>query len=191
MDGHAYAFYSIARDNVGYTEAAPSLPDAVTTIGAWPAVQSEVLNGGLIQRSKMTSLALTFSKPVTVLGTITLLNLDSGEQFTASDCTVVAQTATWNLSGLLLTDGYYSATLPAGAVQDTSANGMAADHVTEFHVLAGDATGDGRVNAFDLLKVRQNYLLPSGAGRDDNADVTGDGNVNIFDLLLILQNFPP
>ena len=31
-DGHTYAFYGIARDNVGNREAAPSVPDAQTTL---------------------------------------------------------------------------------------------------------------------------------------------------------------
>lgn len=30
--GHVYRFYSVATDNVGYTEAAPNTPDAITTI---------------------------------------------------------------------------------------------------------------------------------------------------------------
>src|SRR5205085_8164043 len=30
--GHTYAFYSVATDNVGHVEAAPSTPDAVITI---------------------------------------------------------------------------------------------------------------------------------------------------------------
>ena len=36
--GHTYAFYSVAIDNVGHREAAPSAPDAVTTLDLPPAV---------------------------------------------------------------------------------------------------------------------------------------------------------
>jgi len=32
VNGHTYEFYSVARDNVGYVEDAPTEPDAVTTI---------------------------------------------------------------------------------------------------------------------------------------------------------------
>ena len=32
--GHRYSFYTIARDGLGYTELAPSQPDATTTLVA-------------------------------------------------------------------------------------------------------------------------------------------------------------
>ncbi len=32
QDGHAYSFYSVARDNVGYVELPPPTPDAATTV---------------------------------------------------------------------------------------------------------------------------------------------------------------
>jgi PKD repeat protein len=34
VNGHTYAFYSIAEDNVGHEESAPTIPDAQTTVGA-------------------------------------------------------------------------------------------------------------------------------------------------------------
>ncbi len=49
---------------------------------------------------------------------------------------------------------------------------------------AGDLTGDGTVNIFDLTRLTSHY------GTDDStADLTGDGTVNIFDLTLIAGNY--
>jgi len=48
----------------------------------------------------------------------------------------------------------------------------------------GDATGDGAVNADDLLSVLANF-----GNQSSNGDVTGDGAVNADDLLLVLANF--
>jgi hypothetical protein len=38
-NGHKYKFYSVATDNVGHVEAAPTEPDAVTTIKAPTGVE--------------------------------------------------------------------------------------------------------------------------------------------------------
>jgi hypothetical protein len=53
----------------------------------------------------------------------------------------------------------------------------------------GDATGDGLVNMFDFLAVRQNWLKPADSDRDDRADLNGDGLVNMFDFLAVRQNW--
>jgi len=74
-------------------------------------------------------------------------------------------------------------------VKSGAATGLPDDEVFYFGNMPGDATGDGVTNGFDLLRVRQNYLLPPGGGRDDTADVTMDGNVNAFDLLAVRQNY--
>jgi Dockerin type I repeat. len=47
----------------------------------------------------------------------------------------------------------------------------------------GDATGDGRVNGMDLIRLRK-YLAGDNVTIDlSNADVTGDGRVNGMDLI--------
>ena len=74
-------------------------------------------------------------------------------------------------------------------VKSGAATGLPDDEVFYFGNMPGDATGDGVTNGFDLLRVRQNYLLPPGGGRDGTADVTMDGNVNAFDLLAVRQNY--
>lgn len=54
----------------------------------------------------------------------------------------------------------------------------------------GDATCDGRVNALDLLKVKQAWLsIAPNAPYNCCADFTHDGRVNALDLLKIKQNW--
>ena len=53
-------------------------------------------------------------------------------------------------AGGVLPDARYRATLPAGSVEDASANALAADAEYLFHFLRGDANGDGTVNLADF-----------------------------------------
>ena len=164
-----------------------------------PEVANVVIGNGTTQRSIVKTLRIEFSEDV--FGSLStehlhLHNLTTGEVVAAADMALHEDadtlTATWTFPGLSdskLPEGNYVATLEAEGVQDDVGNPMAEDYVFEFHVFPGDATGDGEVNSFDLLKVRQNYLKPPGMDRDDCADVTGDGAVNAFDLLLVRQNY--
>ena len=47
----------------------------------------------------------------------------------------------------------------------------------------GDSTGDGKVNIFDLIRLRKHLAGMDVEFNEKNADVTGDGKVNIFDLI--------
>lgn len=49
---------------------------------------------------------------------------------------------------------------------------------------AGDLTGDGVINIFDLTRVAAHYGMSDSA-----ADLNGDGVVNIFDLTIIAGNY--
>lgn len=55
-------------------------------------------------------------------------------------------------------------------------------------VLLGDVNGNGTVNVFDALRLKQ-YLAeqPDKSIVEANADVTGDGNVNVFDALRLAK----
>jgi hypothetical protein len=68
----------------------------------------------------------------------------------------------------------------------TAATGLAAPDVFSFGNLAGDATGDLRVNALDLAAVRRglNTTVPPTSPLDFNRD----GRVNALDLAAVKQN---
>ncbi|NLX22948.1 MAG: hypothetical protein GXY55_14945 [Phycisphaerae bacterium] len=53
-----------------------------------------------------------------------------------------------------------------------------------FSVLQGDVNGDGMVNIFDLVHVRNTLNQPVATG-NFRADVNADGSVNIFDLVAV------
>lgn len=54
-------------------------------------------------------------------------------------------------------------------------------------IVYGDASGDGKVNSLDLLKVQKNILEDSNLSSSEQkaADVSGDGKINSLDLLKI------
>jgi hypothetical protein len=54
--------------------------------------------------------------------------------------------------------------------------------------LAGDATIDGRVDAFDLNILASHWQMPGGAVWSDG-DMTGDGRVDAFDLNILAANW--
>jgi hypothetical protein len=86
--GHTYAFYSLARDNVGHVEAPPTMPDAVITIvpsdATLPTVLTSATQNGLTQRSFIDQLSFDFSEEVnlaeliangTIASAVSLTNL--------------------------------------------------------------------------------------------------------------------
>jgi len=75
--GHSYAFYSIARDNVGHVESAPSEPDTSTTIV--PPINEQPTD---ISLSNATVLE---NQPAgIVVGTLSTTDPDAGDTFTYS-----------------------------------------------------------------------------------------------------------
>ena len=54
--------------------------------------------------------------------------------------------------------------------------------VTVIHTIPGDITGDGKVNAVDLLRL-QKYLAGVDVTLVGSGDITGDGKINAMDLL--------
>ena len=57
-------------------------------------------------------------------------------------------------------------------------------------VMAGDITGDGKVNIYDLREIGKAYGSKIGDPKySPNADLTCDGKINIFDLRIIGKNY--
>jgi len=92
--GHRYAFYSIARDNVGHVEAAPAMPDAQTTVQAadpWRGTAGDDqftirldTTGTLVQffLNVPTNQPPSFSVPLQQLQTVILDGIDGQDKLT-------------------------------------------------------------------------------------------------------------
>jgi len=158
-----------------------------------PSVTSVELNGGLSQRSKIASIAITFSEEVALsAGALSLHNDTTGEDFDLSTVPFNATTCTWDTSDVALTDGYYAGTLAAAGVEDTAGNPMADDYEFTFHVLKCDANGDGKVDGGDLAIWQQHYdPLGQNPNTPGMGDWNGDGKVDGGDLALWQQRYNP
>ncbi|MHB1036317.1 MAG: Ig-like domain-containing protein [Pirellulales bacterium] len=170
---------NLASVTIVYDDAAPSV------VGAG-------INGGSPQRSLITSLAIRFSEDV-------LASLDGSDLAIRNDTTGATldltdvlprydhatNAAVWNLAGVQLADGRYTATLAANGVADAAGNRLAGgDFVFQFFRLAGDADGNGAVDIFDVAVLQRNYGR-SGSVTPADGDFSGDGEVNIIDVALL------
>jgi len=164
-----------------------------------------VLNDGDKQRSSLTRLAVRFGGDMWVssAAALSLRNDTIGENVGISGAVLQGSgtdTATWNLSGVALDDGYYTAILSAAQVTDASGNHLDGDHDGvggddyrfTFFVLKCDANGDARVDSADLAIWHRNY---DPLGLNDNTPGTGDwdidGRVGSSDLGLWQQRYNP
>ncbi|HUU84812.1 MAG TPA: RHS repeat-associated core domain-containing protein, partial [Phycisphaerae bacterium] len=197
--GHTYAFYTRAHDHVGNLEAAPAVPDAVTATPDLlaPTVTAAQVNDGLTQRSKIGRLAFTFSEHVAVAADDLLLHNDTTNQDITLPAGIFsydadARTVTWDLSGIDLAEGYYTATLSATGIVDGAGNVLAGDREKAFHVLKCDANGDAKVDGGDLAVWQDNY---DPLGLNENTpgmgDWNGDGKIDGGDLALWQQRYNP
>ncbi|MBX7103561.1 MAG: hypothetical protein K1X57_05745 [Gemmataceae bacterium] len=185
---------------------------AITPGAANPANPAGVLqvagvtvNQGDAQRSRVTSITVTFNQTVTLPA-----DPASGFRMTRqSDGAVVALAATHNTNTVTLTfiggpvesgslaDGRYTLTVRAGLVSgsvtslDGNANGTAGDDYTlvgdttnKLFRLFGDSDGDGTVNSTDFLAFRLAFLTPSAA-----FDHNGTGSVDSSDFLQFRLRF--
>jgi titin len=118
---------------------------------------------------------------------LVLQNLTTGQTIAASNVALTydaaTNTATFAFPGYtggVLPDGRYRATLLAAGVTDAAGNALAADHVSEFFVLAGDANHDSRVNLQDF------NILAAHFGGSNKTFSQGDFN---YDTFVNLQDF--
>ncbi|MBX3439916.1 MAG: hypothetical protein KF861_20670 [Planctomycetaceae bacterium] len=195
--GRSYAFYSVARDNVGHVEAAPLTADAQTLLVAPLSVlvTSTSINGGDANRSGIRALTIEFDQAVTVTsaGALTLFNHATGQSVSISGATLVGNgtsSISWvladgpgGMTDIVLPDGRYTAELAAAA---TTPN-LSQTFTFEFHKLAGDVDGDGLVNFNDYFAVRENFDTSGLAYRPGDGD--GDGLVNFNDYFAVRENF--
>jgi hypothetical protein len=91
-------------------------------------------------------------------------------------------------------DGYFQITAPADreyqCLQAVKAGYLVAQQSLpgadwgEVTLPAGDVTGDGRINIFDLVLIAGRYR-----SSDPQADVNADGTVDVLDLTLVAINY--
>lgn len=98
------------------------------------------------------------------------------------------KSATFRFSELL-PDGYYTATVPGGTVEDTAGGVLAADAVGSFFVLAADANRDRKVDFADLVVLAQNYNTTGKTFSQGNFDYSPGGAVNFADLVVLAQRY--
>ena len=168
-----------------------------------PAVTGVQVNGGAAQRSRLTTIAVTFNTRVTVgpgafiLTRVGLPNGVAGDNATVGTLSVATQVVNWqtvatltfagmNTNGGSLDDGNWTLTVvgtQVTAIADGTA--MAADY-TQANVnrLFGDSNGDGVINEADMSAFAP--AIGSVAGGPTYAaafDYTGDGFINGLDLI--------
>jgi len=95
--------------------------------------------------------------------------------------------AMFSLVGAPLPDGDYRVTLNATGVTNAAGTTLAADRVTNFFALGGDANRDRSVNFNDLVNLVRNYNTTTRTFSD--GDFNSDGNVNFSDLVILARNY--
>jgi hypothetical protein len=215
MTGEGSVIASIAvgkaHDAAGNSNAASTSTDNTVMFDPTPVtVQSIVVNDGNAQRSKVSSLTVTFSEIVAVdAGAFEVRNKGTSQLVTVAHAiqTIGGKTvATLTFTNLTQTDYYslkdgeYQLTVYGGKVHDsdtgTNLDGdgdgqfggnrvfgaLAADN---FFRKFGDSDGDRDVDSVDLLRFRQAY---SGTYKW-YFDFEGDGDVDSVDLLRFRQRY--
>jgi hypothetical protein len=199
----------------GYGMSTMTTADRFTygAAGGPPPTVTAVSAGSTAQRSKVTSLQVTFSTIVTLptnaAAAFTLTRIGDGAAVTFSasaattgGVTVVTLTSFGGTasSGSSLADGRYQLTVVASQVTvngqqlDGNGDGTAGDNYTfadsgttsgnQLYRLYGDANGDRIVNAADLSLFRSAY-----GSTDSTFDVNGDGVINAADLTAFRANY--
>ena len=190
-------------DLLGFAPSASSISLGNVQVGssvtAPPTLTSFTANPGQTQHSHLF-FAAGFSEDVTLpLSAFTLYQVN-GTTFTPVTLvganlsySSLTHTATLDLAQSLLPDGNYELRLAPGSVLDSAGNpldlgGLPYASVDTFK-LAGDANGDGVVDARDALIVQDSLNITSGQpGFNPDADVDGDGQVTTADLSLVTAN---
>jgi len=159
----------------------------VTVTPAATTVTGLVLNGGRVNRSGLASLTFQFSEAATVdvAGSLLLWNHTTGAAVDVSSATLVnngTDAVTWNLSGITLPAGNYTATLPKAAA------GLAETSTKSFHILPGDSAGNRAVDFGDFGDLANNFNTLGGPGYGPG-DMDGNGNVDFSDFGILANNF--
>ena len=111
-----------------------------------------------------------------------LVAYESGESFTEAAAEKLAKAIEEGKKAIMEAGSFAEV---EEALEQAKAAIDAIDPFEGTDALPGDVNGDGSVNVFDLIKLRE-YLLDSSADVSiENADLNYDGKVNIFDLIAL------
>jgi glucose/arabinose dehydrogenase len=177
--------------------------------GTAPTVAGVAVNAGAAQRSRVTTLAVTFDQTVTLapgaftLTRVGLPNGGAGDNATVGTITVSTQTingatvATLTFAGAnttagSLNDGNWTLTVDHTKVQSAvGAVGMVANF-TQANIkrLYGDVNGDGKVDNADYFQLRSTFGLSTGqAGFLAAFDADGNGVIDNADYFQFRARF--
>ncbi|HXG08273.1 MAG TPA: autotransporter-associated beta strand repeat-containing protein [Gemmataceae bacterium] len=167
----------------------------VTVVDRVPGVVSVVINDGSAQRSKVTSITVTFTDIVTLAPGAFELRRQGGNTVNlqvatsvVNDRTVAVLTFTGpDIIGGSLADGNYTLTINSALVHDNFGQALdgdgdgvlGGDRVDSFFRLFGDADGDRDVDRRDLALFRSTFRKRAGdPGFLAFFDFDGDGDVD-------------
>jgi hypothetical protein len=157
----------------------------VGTTDTPPSVSATEVNDGAAQRSRVTSLRVTFSEVVTLAPGAFTVTGPAGSVTYSLDLNQSTPTQTVALLSFApLADGNYTLDLPASAVTGSGGQHPAADYVFTFHRLFGDADGDRDVDAGDFGAFRAAF-----GSSNPVFDADGDGDVDAADFGAFRQRF--
>jgi hypothetical protein len=189
------------------------VPDIGADEYAPPQVQATLVNDGSAQRSRVTSVTVTFNSQVTFAGAVasafTLSRTGGGAVGFTATASVINGVTVVTLSGFTgteaesgsLRDGRYTLTALASQI---SVGGVALDGDDDSNAggnftfgdaqglfrLFGDINGDRQVDIADLTALAGSFGLSSGqAGYVAAFDFNGDGLVDIADLTQFAKRF--
>lgn len=175
--------------------ADPKLPPPVT-------IESVTVNDGAAQRSRVTSLTVAFSGPVTLEPGAFELRRPNGSLvgLSVSASLVDGRTVavlTFSGSDIIagsLADGNYTLTIRGDLVRDAISRRLdgdgdgsqGGDHAEALFRLYGDRDGDRDVDTLDLDRLLLAYGTKTGdPGYLDYLDFNGNGAINLIDLFAL------
>ena len=158
-----------------------------------PIVVAWGINGlGNSNRSGAARIVMQFDQPTTI-ASADALKLHNHSTATPVNMTPAllpnngTNTVIWDIGLVALSDGRYTAELPASAATGVGGLPLITTYVFEFHIQSGDLNGDGLVNFDDTAPLSLNFGatgLPYIEG-----DGNGDGLVNFDDTAPLSVNF--
>jgi RHS repeat-associated protein len=181
VDGNTYDFYSVATDNVGLTEAAPTTADTTTTIAAGPTVIAtafDVTNDHVLLGQAHLNLTLENqgSSPIDTFE-VQVVYSDDDIIGNADDQVVGSHTMTDLLTGLSVTDSL-TVQLPQDLLnsraQADDPPGMGNGHVSSSTDMLALVTPTGDVLAIDDIT-----YFPW--------DIDGNGQVTPSDAIYVIN----